>query len=106
MRLAGNAAVMVMAGLLLATGCTRGPGTATAAPTPGLIVREPRNGKDLRLALRPAAGGAATTVVEPAHSSPGEVYPSIVDVPAPGCWTLVSEWDTHRATLELSYQAG
>jgi hypothetical protein len=68
------------------------------------IVREPRNGSDLVLTLRPVAGGAPVTVRETPNSSPGEIYPSIVDVPAPGCWQVVAEWDGHRATLELSYQ--
>lgn len=68
------------------------------------IVREPRNGSDLVLTLRPAGGGDAVTVSAPDGSSPGEIYPSGVDVPAPGCWDVVAEWDGNRATLELSYQ--
>jgi hypothetical protein len=69
------------------------------------IAREPRNGKDLRLTLRPEAGGAAVTVTQPANSNPGEIYPSIVDVPTAGCWTVVAEWNGNRATLELPYQS-
>jgi hypothetical protein len=69
------------------------------------IVREPRNGSDLVLTLTPAGGGREVTLTEPPGSSPGEIYPSIVDVPAPGCWEVVAEWDGHRATLELSYVA-
>jgi hypothetical protein len=42
-------------------------------------------------------------VTRPADSRPGEIYPSIVDVPAAGCWTVVAEWSGHRATLELAY---
>jgi len=68
------------------------------------IAREPRNGSDLVLTLRPAGGGDAVTVRESANSGPGEIYPSIVDVPTPGCWEAVAEWDGHRATFELSYQ--
>jgi hypothetical protein len=68
------------------------------------IVREPRDGSDLMLTLRPKGGGDAVTTSEPAGSSPGEIYPSIVDVPAAGCWDVVAEWNGHRATLELSYQ--
>lgn len=68
------------------------------------IVREPRNGSDLRLTLSLAGrAGPPVTVSRPANSSPGEIYPSIVDVPAAGCWTVVAEWDGHRATLELAY---
>jgi hypothetical protein len=68
------------------------------------IVREPRNGSDLVLTLRPSGGGDPVTISAPDGSSPGEIYPSGVDVPAPGCWNVVAEWDGHRATLELSYQ--
>jgi hypothetical protein len=70
------------------------------------IVRAPRNGHALRLTARPAK--SATPVVRlvvPANSSPGEIYPSIVDVPEPGCWHFVLEWSGHRATINLAYQA-
>jgi hypothetical protein len=81
------------------------PPRATGAQNKILwIAREPRNGSDLVLTLRPAAGGDAVTVRETANSSPGEIYPSIVDVPTAGCWQAVAEWDGHRATFELSYQ--
>jgi hypothetical protein len=70
------------------------------------IVREPRNGSELELTLRPEAGGDAVNSSEPSGSSPGEIYPSIVDVPAAGCWDVVAEWNGHRATLELFYQPG
>ena len=68
------------------------------------IVREPREGSDLVLTLRPSRGDPVVTR-EPADSGPGEIYPSIVDVPTAGCWAVVAEWNGHRATLELSYQA-
>jgi hypothetical protein len=70
------------------------------------IVRDPRNGKDLHLTLRPVGGGPAVTVTETPDSYPGEIYPSIVDVPEAGCWSVRAEWDGHRATLELPYQQG
>ena len=63
----------------------------------------PRDGSALTLTLTPP-GGAPVTVTQPANSSPGEIYPSIVDVPSIGCWSVVAEWAGHRATLELSYQ--
>jgi hypothetical protein len=68
------------------------------------IVREPRNGSDLVLTLRKQTGSDPITVREGSNSGPGEIYPSIVDVPAPGCWGVVAEWDGRRATLELNYQ--
>jgi len=70
------------------------------------IVREPRNGQPLELTLTPTGAGAPVSVTEVADSSPGEIYPSIVDVPTPGCWSVRAEWDGHTATLALPYQAG
>jgi hypothetical protein len=67
------------------------------------ISKEPRNGSELVLTLTPARG-SPVTVRQPADSSPGEIYPSIVDVPTAGCWNVVAEWAGHRATLELLYQ--
>jgi hypothetical protein len=68
------------------------------------VVREPRGGAPLRLTLRPAEATAPqVTVEQPANSWPGEIYPSIVDVPTPGCWQVVAEWNGNRATLDLLY---
>jgi len=41
---------------------------------------------------------------QPANSGPGEIYPSIVDVPQPGCWRFDLSWSGHRATVYLEYQ--
>ena len=68
------------------------------------VVRLPRGGFDLTITAHPA--GAATPVVkvtQPADSGPGEIYPSIIDVPTAGCWVLDLAWSSHRATLELPY---
>jgi hypothetical protein len=67
------------------------------------ISKVPRDGHPLRLTLTPAGGGGPVTVEQPANSSPGEIYPSIVDVPKAGCWTVSAEWGDNRATLELAY---
>ncbi|GAA4235258.1 hypothetical protein FHR32_006719 [Streptosporangium album] len=67
-------------------------------------VRLPREGKDLVMTGHPK--GASGPVVRhrfPADSSPGEIYPSIVDVPAPGCWTFDLAWGEHRDTVDLKY---
>jgi hypothetical protein len=69
------------------------------------ISKVPRDGARLTLTLTPLAGGASVTTTEPAGSSPGEIYPSIVDVPAAGCWRVDATWGSNRATLELTYQA-
>ena len=69
------------------------------------IAREPRNGAELRLGLRRTDGtGEPVESVEPANSSPGEIYPSIVDVPTPGCWSVTATWGGNTATLELAYE--
>lgn len=81
-------------------------GTAPADPANKIlwIVREPRDGQPLKLTIRPADGQApVVSLEEPANSGPGEIYPSIVDVPTPGCWTVTAEWGGHRATLELAW---
>jgi hypothetical protein len=71
------------------------------------IVREPRAGRPLHLTARPLDGsGAPVTSTEEADSGPGEIYPSSVDVPTPGCWHVSAEWDGHTATVDLAYGAG
>ena len=54
-------------------------------------MRDPRDGKPLHLTARPPAGGAAVSLTREADSGPGEIYPSIVDVPTPGCWHMTLE---------------
>jgi hypothetical protein len=68
------------------------------------VAREPRDGKELQLTLRRADGaGEPVTQVELADSGPGEIYPSIVDAPTPGCWQVQASWNGHTATLALNY---
>jgi hypothetical protein len=70
------------------------------------VVREPRNGQPLHIAAAPDASTEAMVAYDfPANSSPGEIYPSIVDVPAPGCWRLTLTWGGNRAELSLLYAA-
>jgi hypothetical protein len=69
------------------------------------IAREPRQGAELRLVLRRTDGsGEPVETVEYADSSPGEIYPSIVDAPTPGCWSVTATWGPNMATLELAYE--
>jgi hypothetical protein len=85
------------------------PLVAPPRPAPGpnnkvlWISKVSREGQPLRLTLTPSGGGAAVTVEQPADSSPGEIYPSIVDVPEAGCWTVSAQWGANRATFELNY---
>jgi hypothetical protein len=70
------------------------------------VVRRPRDGSPLRLTGR-RLGGSPRPVSStwPADSSPGEIYPSIVDVPVPGCWRFTLAWNGHRDTVALRYVA-
>jgi hypothetical protein len=68
------------------------------------VVGPLRDGADLRITGHPA--GALTPTIrtsQPANSAPGEIYPSIVDVPTAGCWHFDLSWAGHRATAELAY---
>jgi hypothetical protein len=50
--------------------------------------------------------GAARPVVSstwPADSSPGEIYPSEVVVPTPGCWQFTLTWHGHSDAVDLLY---
>jgi hypothetical protein len=42
--------------------------------------------------------------VQAANSGPGEIYPSIVDVPQAGCWHFDLSWSGHKASVELLYR--
>ncbi len=69
------------------------------------VVREPRNGRPLRITGRRAhTRERITPVVLAAGSEPGEIYPSVVDVPTPGCWVFALTWREHRATIGLMYR--
>ncbi len=69
------------------------------------VVKLPREGQPLEITATPLDhNGPAVTVNEPANSSPGEIYPSIIDVPTPGCWRLTLAWAGHRGTVDLRYQ--
>jgi hypothetical protein len=68
------------------------------------FVRSPRQGHDLTVRAHPR--GAEQPVVSyafPANSGPGEIYPSAIDVPQPGCWTLDLSWGRHRDRVDLRY---
>ena len=70
------------------------------------IVREPRNGSDLVIEGTTVEGNATIGDVRlAADSSPGEIYPSSIDVPEAGCWTLDLRWDSNSATVVVPYAA-
>lgn len=67
------------------------------------VVREPRNGSELT--LKGTMNGEVVTSTESANSSPGEIYPSIVDAPKPGCWHFTLRWDGNVANFDLRFAA-
>jgi hypothetical protein len=70
------------------------------------VVRTPRDGAALQITVRPVAAAAPVLHQEvPANSGPGEIYPSVVDVPTAGCWHLALRWRTGAADLDLRYVA-
>ena len=70
------------------------------------IMRLPRHGSPLAIRARPLHGDAPLLrETLPADSSPGEIYPSYVNVPQAGCWHLTLHWAHHKDSLDLRYQA-
>jgi hypothetical protein len=68
------------------------------------VVGLPRGGASLRITGHPAGASTPTiAVTQPADSSPGEIYPTIVDVPKPACWHFDLAWEGHRAAVELQF---
>jgi hypothetical protein len=68
------------------------------------VVASPRDGSPLRVTGHPL--GATAPVVSatfPANSAPGEIYPSIINVPAPGCWHFNLSWNGHSDAVDLRY---
>lgn len=70
------------------------------------IMRLPRLGSPLTIEATP--WHAATPLIRrswPADSSPGEIYPSYVNVPTAGCWHLTLRWAGHTDGIDLHYKA-
>lgn len=69
------------------------------------VVGLPRNGSALEITGQ--LSGADVSAVHdsfPANAGPGEIYPSIVDVPQSGCWRFDLSWAGHHAVVYLQYQ--
>jgi hypothetical protein len=60
-----------------------------------------RNNKILWVSRVPLADSTRTATV----SVPGGPGPSIINLPAPGCWTLHLTWSGHTDELKLRYVA-
>lgn len=71
------------------------------------VVRFPRDGHPLTITARLSTNQSEVMrITRPADSSPGEIYPSYVDLPKPGCWRLELAWGTHRASLDVQVRPG
>jgi hypothetical protein len=62
-----------------------------------------RSPSDLRIRARryAAASPAGPAVTRVVPRGPG---PSVIDLPAPGCWRLRLKWSGHADTLDLGYR--
>lgn len=66
------------------------------------VVRYPRNGKPLIIDARWTQDPSIDVrISRPADSSPGEIYPSQIDLPRAGCWKVTLSWGAHRASINL-----
>ena len=71
------------------------------------VVRFPRNGQPLEITARLGRNPARVVrISRPADSSPGEIYPSEVDLPQSGCWKLQLAWGSHRASIDVQVHPG
>jgi hypothetical protein len=69
------------------------------------VVGFPRNGLPLEITGQLSGADAPSLhESETAHSGPGEIYPSIVDVPQSGCWRFDLSWAGHHDVVYLQYQ--
>jgi hypothetical protein len=70
------------------------------------IMRLPRLGSALTIEAEPLhADTPLIRLTFPADSSPGEIYPSYVNVPTAGCWRLTLHWAGHNDSIDLEYNA-
>ena len=68
------------------------------------VVGVPRNGSPLHVAGHPLKAAAPTVDFSfPDNAGPGEIYPSIVDVPTAGCWHFDLTWGSSSAGVDLEY---
>ena len=65
------------------------------------VARIPFAAPDPLVITATLAGGTRTVTV----SVPGGPGPSIIDLPAPGCWTFHLSWSAHTDELKLRYVA-
>jgi hypothetical protein len=68
------------------------------------VVGQPRNSSNLELRVHPVNATQPVVVdsIKP-DSGPGQIYPSILDMPQSGCWHFELRWAGHEATVDLRY---
>ncbi|HLJ03800.1 MAG TPA: hypothetical protein VKT31_10185 [Solirubrobacteraceae bacterium] len=68
------------------------------------VVRSLRNGHPLQIT---AHSGARTVRMSfPDNAEPGEIYPSYVDLPTSGCWSLALRWGPHSTHIDVNVVRG
>jgi hypothetical protein len=92
-------------GFLFADPLTAPPGHSEHSNKVLWVMRLPRLGSPLVLEGRQAGRRNVVRIERSADSGPGEIYPSIVDVPTPGCWHFTLSWAGHRDEIDLRYSA-
>jgi hypothetical protein len=66
------------------------------------VVRFPRDMHPLTVTARFGADPSKLVrFSRSADSSPGEIYPTSIDLPTPGCWQLALAWGPHRASIDV-----
>jgi len=96
------------------------PGTAAGfifgyplhAPSAGIgyankilwVVGAPRTGDLVIDGVPLGKSGPAVHYSFPANSGPGEIYPSVVDVPEAGCWAFTLRFAGRTTEVELAYR--
>jgi hypothetical protein len=68
------------------------------------VVGTPRTGALVVDAVQAGANAPAVHYTFPANSGPGQIYPSELDVPEPGCWSFTLRFAGQVAELELVYR--
>lgn len=67
-------------------------------------VRYPRDGSPLVVTGRLRSGHGRTVRESfPDNSTPGEIYPSDITVPRPGCWSFTLRWAGHTDRVDLLF---
>lgn len=68
------------------------------------VVGIPRDGSPLHVSVHPFnATAPKVDYTFPDNASPGEIYPSIVDVPSAGCWHFDLSWGPNETGIDLIY---